>query len=128
MDIVINSTRPEELIDITDQIRKTAKDSQVKNGIMVLYVPHTTAAITVNENMDGNVRQDILNSLEKMIPKQGKYGHKGGNAYAHIKSSVVGQSLTLIIENGDLKLGKWQSIYFCEFDGPRKRNLYITIK
>lgn len=128
MDIIINSTKPEELIDITEQIRRAAKDSQVKNGIMALYVPHTTAAVTLNENMDGNLRQDILNSLERIIPRQENYGHKGGNAYAHIKSSIVGQSLVLIIENGDLKLGKWQNIYFCEFDGPRTRNLYLTIK
>lgn len=128
MDLIINSSKPEELIDITEQIKKAAKDSQVKNGIMVLYVPHTTAAVTINENTDANVRQDILSSLDKMIPKQGSYKHKGENAYAHIKSSVMGQSLSLIIENGNLKLGKWQNIYFCEFDGPRQRNLYVTIK
>lgn len=128
MDIVINSSKLEELIDITDQIRKIAKDSQIQKGIMVLYVPHTTAAITINENTDLNVREDLLSSLDKIIPKQGNYSHKGGNSNAHIKSSVIGQSISLIIEDGMLKLGKWQNIYFCEFDGPRKRNLYVAVK
>jgi secondary thiamine-phosphate synthase enzyme len=128
MDIVINSSKPEEIINVTDQIRRIAKDSQVENGIMVLYVPHTTAAITINENTDSNLQADMLNTLDKLIPKNEAYKHKGGNAYAHIKSSVIGQSISLIIEDGMLKLGKWQNIYFCEFDGPRKRNIYIKVK
>lgn len=128
MDIVINSCKTEEMINITEKVKSIVKESLVNNGIMVLYVPHTSAAITITENTDFFVQEDILNTLDKLVPTNHTYKHIGGNSYAHIKSCLVGQSQTFIIENGELRLGKWQDIFFCEFDGPRKRNIYVSIK
>lgn len=116
-----------ELVDITSEIKKIVKEGQVKNGVCCLFIPHTTAGITINENADPSVRQDILRELDKVIPFEDNYSHGEGNAAAHIKASLVGFSATIFIEEGNLVLGTWQGIYFCEFDGPRVRKVLMKM-
>ena len=99
----------------------------IKDGLVCLYVPHTTAAITINENADPSVQTDILKEINKVIPFSDGYAHTEGNAAAHIKSSIIGCSKILLIEHGELVLGTWQGIYFCEFDGPRTRKVYLKV-
>ncbi|MGB9736285.1 MAG: secondary thiamine-phosphate synthase enzyme YjbQ [bacterium] len=116
-----------EMIDITGEINGLLKKLGIVRGICYLYVPHTTSGITINENADPAVKQDILDTLERIAPAHKDYNHKEGNADAHIKSSIIGVSLSLFIENGRLVLGTWQSVFFCEFDGPRTRSLLIEV-
>ncbi len=116
-----------ELVDITAQIQKFIQDCKVESGFLILFVPHTTAAVTVNENADPSVQRDILAELNRLIPLTGPYQHTEGNSAAHIKSTVIGSSQTLLIEGGQPALGTWQGIYFCEFDGPRTRKIWIKI-
>ena len=116
-----------ELIDITSLIQSTVKESKVKSGICTVYVPHTTAGVTINENADPSVKSDIIKELNKVIPFDDNYSHLEGNAAAHIKSTLVGASETIMIENGSLVLGTWQGIFFCEFDGPRSRKVIVKI-
>jgi conserved hypothetical protein TIGR00149 len=116
-----------EVIDITSEINSLLKKIGVVRGICYLYVPHTTSGITINENADPAVKQDILDALERIAPANRDYNHKEGNADAHIKSSLIGVSLSLFVENGRLVLGTWQSVFFCEFDGPRTRSLLIEV-
>lgn len=123
----IRTTSRSEIIDITDKIQKIISDSKIKSGICVIYVPHTTAGIIVNENYDPSVRIDILESLEKIAPVLARYKHTEGNADSHIKTSLAGSTATLLIEDGKILLGSWQGIMFCEFDGPRTRKLVIKI-
>ncbi|ABX31006.1 protein of unknown function UPF0047 [Petrotoga mobilis SJ95] len=117
----------EEMIDITSYIQQSVENSKIEEGILIVYVPHTTAAVTINENADPSVRKDITDFLRNKIPKSTEYSHLEGNADSHIKSTLVGPTLSLIIENGKLLLGTWQGIYFCEFDGPRNRNFIVKI-
>ena len=114
-----------EFIDITNEVNNLVKKSEILEGICFLFVPHTTAGITINENSDPAVKNDIRLKINKMIPYKEEYSHNEGNSDAHIKSSLFGNSLNLIISSGKLALGMWQGIYFCEFDGPKNRNLYI---
>ena len=123
----IKTTKAQEFIDITNLIRETAREDQVKNGIAVVFIPHTTAGVTINENADPDVVYDILSSLNKSFPEIGDYRHFEGNSHAHIKASLMGASCTVIVEDGELKLGTWQGVYFCEFDGPRNREIYIKV-
>ena len=116
-----------ECINITSQVHSLIKDSGVKDGIATIYCPHTTAAITINEGADPSVVHDLLYELDKVIPLRDNYQHLEGNSAAHIKSSLVGCSQTVIVENGSLVLGTWQAIFFCEFDGPRNRKVLIKI-
>ncbi len=116
-----------EVIDITSNIRKIVSKSSVRNGICIVYVPHTTAAITINENADPSVMKDLMNHLETIVPINGKFSHIEGNSDAHIKASIIGSNRDIIIENSSLKLGTWQGIFFLEFDGPRKREIFIKI-
>ncbi|KPK42766.1 MAG: hypothetical protein AMJ78_01235 [Omnitrophica WOR_2 bacterium SM23_29] len=125
--IVVQTRSKTELLDITDRVEKALEESQVKEGFCVIFAPHTTAALTVNENADPSVKEDILSELNRLVPINGRYRHTEGNAAAHIKSSIVGCSKSIIIENGNLSLGTWQGIFFCEFDGPRKREVWIKI-
>ena len=116
------------MIDITDTIREDVKNSGVEEGIAIVYCPHTTAGITINENADPDVVRDLIYGFEKVYPTSDKnYRHFEGNSHAHMKSSTMGASQTLIINDGKLILGCWQDVYFCEFDGPRKRNFYVKI-
>lgn len=126
-ELKIRSLRRIEMIDITSQVRDVVKKSGIKDGICVMYVPHTTAAVTINENADPSVKVDIENTLSKLVPYGAGYAHLEGNADAHIKSTMVGPSENLIIRNGEILLGTWQGIFFCEFDGPRNRRIYIKI-
>lgn len=116
-----------EFLNITSEIEGLIINSKITEGICVLFVPHSTAGLTVNENADPSVKNDIRMKINKMIPHMDGYSHSEGNSDAHIKSSLFGPSLNLIISGGRLLLGIWQGIYFCEFDGPRKRNLYVKI-
>lgn len=116
-----------ELMDITPLVRDIVHKSKIENGVCYVFVPHTTAGITINENADPSVRQDILMGLDKLVPWQGDYTHLEGNAAAHIKASLVGSSETIPIEKGDLVLGTWQGVFFAEFDGPRRREVWIKI-
>lgn len=125
--ITVQTTRQFQFIDITEKVREVLKQQEVDNGAAILYVPHTTAGITINERADPAVRQDILSQLNKLIPLNGGYKHLEGNAAAHIKSSLIGCSEVVIIEEGELVLGTWQAIFFCEFDGPRTRKVYVKL-
>jgi secondary thiamine-phosphate synthase enzyme len=116
-----------EFIDITSQVARIVGEEKLSSGLCVVFCPHTTAGLTINENADPSVRQDIINHLAKLIPEGRGYAHLEGNADSHIKASLVGSSLQVIVEGGQLVLGTWQGIYFCEFDGPRTRNVYIKI-
>lgn len=121
------STRvKEEFIDLTSKIRKVIEDSGIQSGLCTVYIPHTTAGITINENADPSVQSDILNTLKTMVPDTLPYTHMEGNSPAHVKASLMGSSAQIIINNGGLALGTWQGIYFCEFDGPRRRKVYIS--
>lgn len=125
--ISLRSTRREELIDITDDVRKVVRANGVKSGICFLYVPHTTAGIIINENADPSVKDDIESVLSKLVPRSANYRHLEGNADSHIKSSILGNTLFVFIEDGDIVLGTWQGIFFAEFDGPRTRNVLVKI-
>ena len=116
-----------ELIDVTAQVAKLVQQSKVTDGLLVLFVPHTTAAVTINENADPSVQHDILSELNRLIPFTGPYQHTEGNSPAHVKSSLVGSSQTVFIEDGRMALGTWQGLYFCEFDGPRQRKIWVKI-
>lgn len=127
MQYSISTVKEQEFIDITSIVKEQVRISGVKEGVAIIFIPHTTAGITINENADPDVVSDMLKSFEKVFPIKGDYQHYEGNSHAHIKASLMGNSSTVIIENGNLKLGTWQGIYFCEFDGPRSRNIYIKI-
>ena len=121
----ITTRNRSEMIDITSKIEEELKKSGLKDGACFLFVPHTTAGITINESADPSVATDIQAMLNKLIPWEESYRHLEGNSAAHIKSSLIGNSVMIFVESGHLKLGTWQGIFFCEFDGPRSRNLYI---
>ena len=116
-----------QLKDVTAEIQQLIHGSGITSGTAVLFVPHTTAAVTLNENADPDVVTDILNGLNKLVPMRDDYRHREGNSAAHLKSSLVGCSVQLIIEKGRLVLGTWQGIFFCEFDGPRSRKLMVKL-
>lgn len=123
----VQTTKPQQFIDITDKVSHAVKNSNVKDGIAVIYVPHTTAGVTINESADPDVVKDMISALDKTYPVHGEYLHFEGNSHAHIKASLMGSSCTVIIQDGKLLLGTWQGIYFCEFDGPRNRGFYVKI-
>jgi secondary thiamine-phosphate synthase enzyme len=116
-----------EMIDITGRIRALLKESKMRSGICHVFVPHTTAAVTINENADPDVPRDILMELDKIVPLNDHYRHGEGNSAAHIKSSIVGASEMIFVDDGELVLGTWQSIFFCEFDGPRTRKVIVRL-
>src|SRR5690349_10187871 len=124
----VNTTARNQLVEITDQVRDAITASGVKSGLCVVYCPHTTAAITVNENADPDVVHDMLLWLNREVPKdQPGFRHAEGNSDSHIKASLVGPSVTLLLEKGELVLGRWQGVYFCEFDGPRTRQVMVRV-
>ena len=124
----ISTRNRSEMIDITSQIEGELSKSGLKDGVCFLFVPHTTAGITINESADPSVATDIQAMLNKLIPWEGSYKHLEGNSAAHIKSSLIGNSIMVFVESGHLKLGTWQGIFFCEFDGPRSRKLYVKFQ
>lgn len=125
--ISVSTRSHTELVDITGQVQRAVAESGVQDGVCQVYVPHTTAGVTINENADPSVREDILMELNKVIPLEDNYRHREGNAAAHIKASIVGSSETLLVERGRLALGTWQGIFFCEFDGPRTRRVLVNV-
>jgi secondary thiamine-phosphate synthase enzyme len=127
MILSVNTRTRTELVDVTARVEEAVRESGVVSGLCVLYVPHTTAAVTINESADPSVREDILMVLNRMVPWKGEYRHQEGNSPAHVKATLVGPSETVPIEGGRLTLGTWQGIFFCEFDGPRTRRLRIDI-
>lgn len=127
MIITVKSKSRTELIDITSEVQNTVRSSDIADGLCMLYVPHTTAAITINESADPSVKADILMILNEIVPWKANYRHLEGNSPAHVKSTLVGASELIAIEKGKLVLGTWQGIFFCEFDGPRTRKLHIHI-
>jgi secondary thiamine-phosphate synthase enzyme len=125
----VRTSRRCEMIDITSRVGQVVRDSGIRNGTVTVFCPHTTAAITINENADPDVVHDILLTLEELIPKRRPgYRHNEGNSDAHVKSSLVGASVQVMISAGQLVLGTWQAIYFCEFDGPRTRNTIVQVQ
>ncbi|MDR2733118.1 MAG: secondary thiamine-phosphate synthase enzyme YjbQ [Spirochaetota bacterium] len=116
-----------EMIDVTQNLTALVKQSRIQEGFCYIWNPHTTAALTVNENADPDVTRDILAGLERFVPRNGDYRHAEGNSAAHIKASLFGPSLQIMIEDARLVLGTWQGVYFCEFDGPRRRRLQVRI-
>jgi secondary thiamine-phosphate synthase enzyme len=123
----ISTSKQTELLDITREVEKALSGAEVLNGLVLVYVPHTTAGITINEGADPSVQEDILKVLNQLIPFKGPYRHREGNSPAHIKTSLMGSSVTVVIEAGRLNLGTWQSIFLCEFDGPRTRKVLLKI-
>ena len=125
--VQVKSSRRTDFIDITHTVQEVIQKSGVGEGVCHLFIPHTTAAVTINENADPSVTRDILMMLNKLIPSEDDYRHLEGNSPAHIKSSLLGCSETVLVESGKLVLGTWQGIFFCEFDGPRSRKVYVKV-
>ena len=117
-----------QMVDITEQVAQAIREENVPEGLAVVFVPHTTAAVTINENADPDVVRDILAETNKIVPFDDGYHHSEGNSAAHLKTCLYGPSLTLIVSGGRPVLGTWQAIYFCEFDGPRHRKVHVTVK
>lgn len=125
--MLVKSSKKEQMIDITPEVSEIVGSSDVTSGVCYIYVPHTTAGVTINENADIDVRGDILKGLGGIVPIDIDYLHGEGNSPAHIKASLIGSSVQVFVEKGDLKLGTWQGIYFCEFDGPRTRKVDVKV-
>lgn len=126
-EISIRTRAQTEMIDITAAVQEAVRRSGVQRGVCTVFVPHTTAAVTINENADPAVVCDILMETDKIVPLRDNYAHGEGNSAAHIKSSLFGCSAAVIVEAGKLRLGTWQSLFFCEFDGPRTRNVWVQV-
>ena len=125
--IKVKTPTRNQLVDITKELQAAVDRHEVKEGILYVLCPHTTAAVTVNENYDPSVQSDISNTLSKLIPHHAGYAHTEGNADAHIKAALVGSSRTLFIQDGKISFGTWQGVYLCEFDGPRTREVWVKI-
>jgi len=123
--IPIRTSVQAEFVDITGLVKDEVKKNKWADGVIYIYIPHTTAAVTINENADPAVQADMLDALNKLVPVKGAYRHSEGNSDAHIKASLIGSSVVVIVESGNPVLGRWQGIFFCEFDGPRQREIYL---
>jgi secondary thiamine-phosphate synthase enzyme len=123
--LTVQTTARIQMIDITDSLEALLREQGLRDGLCVVFVPHTTAAVTINENADPDVLRDITAAMGKLVPADGSYRHREGNADAHVKASLFGASEMLIVEGGRLVLGTWQSVFFCEFDGPRTRKALV---
>ena len=123
----VRTSKHTQMLDITREVQRAVTESGVRDGICMVFIPHTTAAVTINENADPDVVRDFTMELGKIVPWEDGYHHMEGNSAAHLKSSMIGFSEQIIIEDGRLLLGTWQGIYFCEFDGPRNRKCYVKI-
>lgn len=126
-EIPLRSSKRNEFIGITNEVQKAVKESGVKEGLCLVYCPHTTTGITINENADPSVISDIINFLNKLVPANAGYGHAEGNSDAHIKSALIGRSVAIPVSKGQLVLGTWGGIFYCEFDGPRERKIIVQI-
>lgn len=125
--ISVNTRARTQFVDITSQVADAVRDAGVKDGIVNVFVPHTTAGVTINENADPDVTADMETVLDRMVPWSNGYRHCEGNTAAHVKASMMGSSVTVQVEGGQLLLGTWQAIYFCEFDGPRSRKVWVKL-
>ena len=123
----VKTNRHTEMLDITRQVQKAVEDTGIADGVCTVFVPHTTAAVTINENADPDVVRDFTMEINKLVPWEDGYHHAEGNSAAHLKASMIGFSEQIIVENGRLVLGTWQGIYFCEYDGPRRRKVYVKV-
>ena len=123
----VDTSEHTQMVDITDMIRKAVADSGVMDGICTVFVPHTTAAVTINENADPDVVRDLTTEINKIVPWEDGYRHMEGNSAAHLKASMIGFSEQIIIDGGRLVLGTWQGVWFCEYDGPRRRSVYVKL-
>jgi secondary thiamine-phosphate synthase enzyme len=123
----VRTSKKTEFIDITRSVQEAIKKTGVEEGICFIFIPHTTAAVTINENTDPSVSQDIVMELNRLVPFQDRYQHLEGNSPAHIKASLIGCSQTVFVQSGKLALGTWQGIFFCEFDGPRNRKVHVKV-
>lgn len=124
----VSTRRPAELVEITDRVQQAVRASNISEGTCIVYVPHTTAGLLVNENADPTVAADILSALDQAIPLQGPYRHAEGNSAAHVKASLVGTSHSFIVQSGRLLLGTWQGLFLAEFDGPRQRRVLVAVQ
>ena len=125
--ISVRTRKRNELLDITGEVRQTVTESGVQNGLCQIFVPHTTAAVTINEKADPDVARDIETTLERLVPPNDGYRHAEGNSDAHVKSTLVGVSESVMVREGNPVLGTWQAVFFCEFDGPRSRSCHIRV-
>jgi secondary thiamine-phosphate synthase enzyme len=123
----VNTDRRTQLLEVTAQVREAVEKSGVSSGVCYVFVPHTTAAVMINECADPDVATDLEGAFDRLIPFEGPYRHAEGNSDSHVKSVLVGASQTVLVENGRLQLGRWQGIFFCEFDGPRERHLQVKV-
>ena len=126
IELGVRTSYRDELVDITDQVQSAVREIGLRDGLAFVYVPHTTAGVTINEGADPDVRRDILMALSRIVPQDWRWAHGEGNSPAHVKTSLVGSSVVLPVEGGELQLGRWQSIYLCEFDGPRSRKVWVS--
>jgi secondary thiamine-phosphate synthase enzyme len=126
-ELEIKTSCRNEMLDITARVQSVISESRISSGLCVIYSPHTTAGVTINENADPSVKRDILEFLKKTIPDSKAYHHSEGNADSHIKASLIGSSVSVLIEKGKLLLGTWQGVFFCEFDGPRQRRVWLKL-
>jgi secondary thiamine-phosphate synthase enzyme len=124
-EIAVQTNSRTDFIDITDAVQRFAQEKQLQNGVITIFVPHTTAGVTINENADPDVTGDLEMVLDRIVPWTDGYAHMEGNTAAHLKASMMGSSTQILVENGRLCLGTWQSLYFCEFDGPRSRRVWF---
>lgn len=125
--LIVKTDRRTQLLDVTAQVQKAVSTTRIARGICYLYVPHTTAAITINECADPDVARDIEGAMDRLVPATGPYRHSEGNSDSHVKSALVGTSQSVFVVDGKLALGRWQGILFCEFDGPRERRLLVKV-
>jgi len=123
----IRTDAREQMLDITSRVAEAVRDMEIVHGMAVIYSPHTTAGVTVNENADPDVARDILETLRRLVPRDAGFQHREGNADAHVKASLMGSSASIPIADGRLVLGRWQGVYFCEFDGPRNRRFVVRV-
>jgi len=126
--LTVRTSRRVELIDVTSEVAEVVRQSDLEEGLCLVYVPHTTAAVTINENADPSVGRDVMMKLNQLVPRDDAYTHSEGNSDAHVKSTLVGCSEVIPVRDGQLVLGTWQGVCFCEFDGPRQRRLMVTVK
>jgi secondary thiamine-phosphate synthase enzyme len=126
-EIEVRTKARNELVDITPQVKEVVKEAGIAEGICVIAVPHTTAAVTINENADPSVKGDIIAKMGELVPARDRYSHQEGNADAHIKAALIGTSESILVRGGRLALGTWQGVFFCEFDGPRQRQVWVRV-
>ena len=126
-EIQVKTKARNELVDITPQVEKVVEEAGIAEGICMVVIPHTTAGITINENADPSVKADIIAKLDELVPAGDRYHHQEGNADAHIKAALVGTSEVILVRGGQLALGTWQGVFFCEFDGPRTRQVWVKV-